>query len=86
MNCVSALLNTTNLLLISVMRRRLVTSPVFSVDSTQHFKRTCSSVIFDIQCMALKTAVFWDVRPCGSCKNGRFGGTYRVHHQSDKNR
>jgi hypothetical protein len=22
-------------------------------------------------------AVFWDVTPCGSCKNRRFGGTYR---------
>jgi hypothetical protein len=24
--------------------------------------------------------------PCGSCKNRQFGGTYRMHHQSDKNR
>jgi hypothetical protein len=23
-----------------------------------------------------KNAVFWDVTPCGSCKNRRFGGTY----------
>jgi hypothetical protein len=23
----------------------------------------------------LKNDVFWDVRPCGSCKNRRFGGT-----------
>jgi hypothetical protein len=23
----------------------------------------------------LKNGVFWDVTPCGSCKNGRFGGT-----------
>jgi hypothetical protein len=22
-----------------------------------------------------KNGVFWDVPPCGSCKNGRFGGT-----------
>jgi hypothetical protein len=22
-----------------------------------------------------KNAVFWDVMPCGSCKNRRFGGT-----------
>jgi hypothetical protein len=28
--------------------------------------------------------VFWDVTPCGSGKNGRFGGTLRLHHQSDK--
>jgi hypothetical protein len=23
----------------------------------------------------LKNAVFWDVTPCGPCKNRRFGGT-----------
>jgi hypothetical protein len=22
----------------------------------------------------MKNVVFWDVTPCGSCKNGRFGG------------
>jgi hypothetical protein len=27
-------------------------------------------------------AVFWDVTPCGSCNNRRFGGSYRVHHQA----
>jgi hypothetical protein len=26
----------------------------------------------------LKNAVFWDVMPCGSCKNWRFGGTQRL--------
>jgi hypothetical protein len=25
--------------------------------------------------VALKNGVFWDVTPCGSCKNRRFGGT-----------
>jgi hypothetical protein len=24
----------------------------------------------------MKTGVFWDAMPCGSCKNRRFGGTY----------
>jgi hypothetical protein len=28
-----------------------------------------------------KNGVFWDVAPCGSCKNRRFGGTYRLLHQ-----
>jgi hypothetical protein len=23
----------------------------------------------------IKNAIFWDVMPCGSCKNHRFGGT-----------
>jgi hypothetical protein len=31
--------------------------------------------------MILKNAVFWDVTPCGSCKNRRIGETYRLHHQ-----
>jgi hypothetical protein len=31
-------------------------------------------------------AVFWDVTPCSYCKNGRFGGTYHLHNQSDKKR
>jgi hypothetical protein len=33
----------------------------------------------------MNNAVFWDVMPCASCKNRRFGGTYRTHHQSGKN-
>jgi hypothetical protein len=33
--------------------------------------------------VAMKNAVFWDVAPCGSCKNRRFGGTQRLHHQGD---
>jgi hypothetical protein len=34
----------------------------------------------------MKNGVFWDVTPCGSCKNRRFGGTWRLLHQGDKNR
>jgi hypothetical protein len=33
----------------------------------------------------MKNGVFWDVTQCGSCKNRRFGGTYHLHHQDDKN-
>jgi hypothetical protein len=32
-----------------------------------------------------KNAVFWDITPCGSRKSRRFGGTYRLHHQGEKN-
>jgi hypothetical protein len=32
----------------------------------------------------MKNTVFWDVTPCGSCKNPRFGGMYH-HHQGEKN-
>jgi hypothetical protein len=31
-----------------------------------------------------KHAVFWDVGPCGSCKNRRIGGKYCLHHQDEK--
>jgi hypothetical protein len=34
----------------------------------------------------MKNGVFWDVTPCGSCKNRRFWGTWRLLHQGDKNR
>jgi hypothetical protein len=36
--------------------------------------------------VTMKNGVFWDVTPCGSCKNRRFGRTYPVLHQGDKNR
>jgi hypothetical protein len=36
--------------------------------------------------LKLKNGVFWVVTPCGSCKNHRFGGTWRLLHQGDKNR
>jgi hypothetical protein len=29
----------------------------------------------------MKNAVFWDITPCGSCKNRCFGGTYRLYLQ-----
>jgi hypothetical protein len=34
----------------------------------------------------MKNFVFWDVTPCGSCKNRRFGEMHRPHNQGDKNR
>jgi hypothetical protein len=36
--------------------------------------------------VTLKNVVFWYVVSYGSCKNPRFGGTYRLHHQGEKNR
>jgi heterodisulfide reductase subunit C len=35
--------------------------------------------------VTMMNAVFWDVTPCGSCKNRCFRGTYGLHHQSHKN-
>jgi hypothetical protein len=34
--------------------------------------------------VTIKNAVFWDVAPCKSCVNRRFGGTYRLHFQGRK--
>jgi hypothetical protein len=31
------------------------------------------------QILSMKNAVFWDVAPCRSCVNRRFGGTHRPH-------
>jgi hypothetical protein len=36
--------------------------------------------------VTMKNGVFWDVTPCGSCKNRRFGGTSRLLHLGDENR
>jgi hypothetical protein len=35
--------------------------------------------------MTAKNAVLLDVTPRGYCKNRHFGGTYRHHHEGDKN-
>jgi hypothetical protein len=32
----------------------------------------------------MKNGVFWVVMPCGSCKDRRFGGTWRLLHQGEK--
>jgi hypothetical protein len=34
--------------------------------------------------VTMKTVVFWDVVPCRSCVNQRFGETYRLHLQGRK--
>jgi hypothetical protein len=36
--------------------------------------------------VTMKNGVFWNITPCGSCKNRRFGGTSRLLHRGDKNR
>jgi hypothetical protein len=34
-----------------------------------------SIIIYGFVPFAMKNGVFWDVTPCGSCENRRFGGT-----------
>jgi hypothetical protein len=31
--------------------------------------------IWETICKIMKNGIFWNVTPCGSCKNRRFGGT-----------
>jgi hypothetical protein len=51
------------------------------------FHLSLSGIVPDHMCnlMYIQNGVFWDVTPCGSCKNRRFGGTWRLLHQGDKN-
>jgi hypothetical protein len=35
--------------------------------------------------MTMKNPIIWDVTPCGSYKNQRFRGMYRLHYQGDQN-
>jgi hypothetical protein len=34
--------------------------------------------------VTMKNGVFWDVTLCGSCKNRRYRGTWRIHHQGER--
>jgi hypothetical protein len=34
--------------------------------------------------VTMKNAIFWDMTPCTSCMNRRFGGMYRLHLQGRK--
>jgi hypothetical protein len=44
-----------------------------------------SCKIGDFTAVTMKNAVFWDVTPCGYCKNRCLRRTYRFHRQGDKN-
>jgi hypothetical protein len=39
----------------------------------------------DFAAVTMKNTVLWNVMPCRSCKNRRFGGKYRLHHQGEEN-
>jgi hypothetical protein len=54
--------------------------------SVTELRRSMLCKIWVVHTVTMKNAVFWDVRPCGSCKNRRSGGTYHLHHQGNKNR
>jgi hypothetical protein len=48
------------------------------------FQTTHNILRFEVfTAVTLKNAVFWNVTPCGLCKNRRFGETHLLHHQDD---
>jgi hypothetical protein len=50
------------------------------------FSNTLSLLRFQfITAVTMKNVVFWDVPPCGSCKNRLLGGTYHLHLQGEMN-
>jgi hypothetical protein len=50
-------------------------------------KPSISNVRFEVfTAVTMKNAIFWDVMPCGSCRNRRFGGIWLPRHQGDMNR
>jgi hypothetical protein len=56
------------------------------METQAQFLRDATSARFEVfTAVAMKDVVFWDVAPCGPCKNRRFGGEYRLHHQGGKN-
>jgi hypothetical protein len=54
-------------------------------DPRKHLAECAKLKIWGFTAVTVKNGVFWVVTPCGSCKNQRFGGTYCLHHQDDKN-
>jgi hypothetical protein len=52
---------------------------------TESFVNKLYFVRFEVfTAVTMKNGVFWVVTPCGSCKNRRFGGTWRHLHQGDQ--
>jgi hypothetical protein len=59
-------------------------NPVRTSQETHYFSATGPSrlmlcKIWVFTAVAMMNAVFWDVSPCGSCKNRHLGGIYRLH-------
>jgi hypothetical protein len=50
-------------------------SPLTSEDTRAAVFRFISTLLRKGNDIIMKNAVFWDVTPCGSCKNRRFEGT-----------
>jgi hypothetical protein len=56
----------------------LATCTKWKETSTRRSIIFCSHQTDELKCRAVMN-MFWDIRPCGSCKSRRFGGTCRIH-------
>jgi hypothetical protein len=66
-------------------KKKHINSFVLGIKSEQ--KLIVIDVRFEVSMVVtIKNAIFWDVMLCGSCRSRRFGGTYCLQHQGDKNR
>jgi hypothetical protein len=71
-------------------RNRLADRPAFEtqlhLQQRRDYGPLSDCVRFEVfRAVTMKNGVFWVVTPCGSCKNRRFGGTWRLLHQGGKN-
>jgi hypothetical protein len=68
----------------SHFKRTLHTGKLFHVTTANQTLRFCERLeVFTA--VTMNNGVFWDVMPCGSCKNPCFGGTWRLLLQGDRN-
>jgi hypothetical protein len=56
-------------------KKPLRTSQETHYISVTGLSRLILCTILGFHAVIMKNAVFWDVTPCGPCKNRRFGGT-----------
>jgi hypothetical protein len=47
--------------------------------NTETDNHSSKYVTFEVYTAVAMKNVFWNVSQCGSCRNGRFGGAYRLH-------
>jgi hypothetical protein len=59
---------------------------VLSKSRTEENGEICDVRFEVLPAVIRKNAIFWDVTQCSCCRNRRFGGTYRLHHQGDSYR